>query len=110
MLAILDISNLNIDVLFSLECLSNGSFWSVYAAKLASIFILFSVMYVTGFLLTWKKRESGAHSTSLEKSISAFLMLMTTLYIYVLSATFSAFRCIPQDDGSYTLLSSPDLD
>jgi hypothetical protein len=35
---------------------------------------------------------------------------MTTLYIYILSATFSAFRCAPQDDGSFTLLSSPDLD
>jgi hypothetical protein len=42
--------------------------------------------------------------------MSTFLMFLTTLYTFVLSMTFSAFRCAPQDDGSYTLLPSPSLD
>jgi hypothetical protein len=38
------------------------------------------------------------------------LSLLTALYVFVLSSVFTAFRCLPQDDGSFSLISSPSLD
>jgi hypothetical protein len=32
------------------------------------------------------------------------------LYITVISTSFTAFRCFPQDDGSFSLISNPSLD
>jgi hypothetical protein len=37
-------------------------------------------------------------------------MLLSTFYTFVLGMVLSAFRCYPQEDGSYTLLTSPSHD
>jgi hypothetical protein len=38
-----------------------------------------------------------------------YLMMMTSLYPFILSNSMSAFRCFTQEDGSVTLLGDPSL-
>jgi hypothetical protein len=90
-------------------------FWNSFTLKIVSLIVVFAFMYITGFLSTkyqvLKKTNNNLRFASpLDKSLHLFLMLLTTLYTYVLSSIFSAFRCYPQDDETFTLLSSPALD
>jgi hypothetical protein len=109
-LSAFDIGNFNFEIFFSMEYFS-GSFWNTYSSKVASIYFLFPVMFAIGYVVYVLKKESRKiTSTSLHKAISSFITILKGLYIYILTATFSAFRCVPQDDGTFTLLSSPELD
>jgi hypothetical protein len=111
-LKIIDLSNLNFELLFSLECVFSSSFWKQYTGKILLILFVFPLMSLVASLVSWMKgnvkNQMSANPT--QKSIYSFLMMLTTLYTFVLSTTFSAFRCYRQDDELYTLLSSPDLD
>jgi hypothetical protein len=51
-----------------------------------------------------------AHPSAFDKCISFWLMMAGTFYTFVLSMVLSAFRCYPQEDGSFTLLPSPSHD
>ena len=56
------------------------------------------------------KKSAQSEASSFQKGASLFLMLMSSLYTFVLSNSLSAFRCYAQNDGSSTLIGSPDLD
>jgi ABC-type Fe3+-siderophore transport system permease subunit len=83
----------------------------------------FAFILVSGFLvyLFKKKKMSrfggrnfsstfGRDASIPQKSICILLMLLTSLYTFVMSNTLAAYRCLPQDDGTFTLLSAPSLD
>ncbi len=83
--------------------------------KNMSPFIFLGLLLFAGFT-SWsiehlKRSEKMVRTKAsiLEKGISMYLMLMTALYTFVLSNSMSAFRCFAQDDGSSTLVSSPNL-
>jgi hypothetical protein len=107
-LTFLDLSNFNLEILFAFDCLSELEFWSLFSLKIFFIVLMFAVVCGSGFLLTrcWKGKDNK-QASPIHKSISFFLMILSTLFFYVLSSILSSFRCYPQDDGSYTLLSSP---
>jgi hypothetical protein len=113
--SIFDLSNLNFSAFLSIECVVKLPFWSLFSLQISSIFIVFIVMYGFGFGLTKLKlkREKTSNSNNfaseLEKSISLYFVSLSTLYTFVLSSIFSAFRCFPQEDGSFTLLSASSL-
>jgi hypothetical protein len=116
LLSMFDLSNVNLEFFFSFECIfSDFNFWDSFTLKSISLLVVLAFMYLTGVLLScfeirFQKKKKKILASALDKSIDAFLVFLTTLYTYVLSSIFSAFRCYPQDDGSYTLLSSPSLD
>jgi hypothetical protein len=56
------------------------------------------------------KKSVQNEASAFQKGISLFLMLMCSLYTFVLSNSLSAFRCFSQNDGSSTLISSPALE
>jgi hypothetical protein len=113
LLSIVDLSNINLEVFFAFDCfVENLGFWNSFTIKVVSLIFVFVFMLSIGYCVSrLKPQTKNLHSANaLDKSIAAFLIALTTLYTYVLSTIFSAFRCFPQDDGTFTLLSSPSLD
>lgn len=113
LMSIFDLSNLNLQFLFSFDCLNTFNFWILYAFKTFSILFVLIFMCFFGFVLSYIKKRSRNTASSgaeFEKSISGFLTILSGLYTFVLSNIFSAFQCYPQEDGTYTLLSDPSLD
>lgn len=102
-LEFLDISNFNLGIFFSVQCIFPLDFWSSF-----SILLVCMTGRLIDVIKKRRKELSKNHASALQKSIAAYLLTLTTLYI--LNMTFSAFRCYPQDDASYTLLSSPNLE
>jgi hypothetical protein len=115
-LSLADISNFNFGVFFAFECIVREfSFWDSFTLKTVLIIIVFSFIFLVGMFFTFLKSRIKSLrlklvANPLDKSIAAFLMLLTSLYTFVLSSILSAFRCFPQGDGSYTLIPSPSLD
>jgi hypothetical protein len=80
---------------------------------------LFVVLILSGsitLLQNWRRRNRKSsdtfqiRATFFQKGFSFFSVLMTSLFTFVLSNSLSAFRCFAQDDGSLTLIGSPDFD
>jgi hypothetical protein len=116
LLSLIDLSNLNFELVFALECFSkNSKFWGNFTIKTLSLPILFIFTYLVGIFisrlyLTRRRKESRLLASALDKSIALFFVVLTNMYTFILSNVLSAFRCFPQDDGTFTLLSSPALD
>jgi hypothetical protein len=49
-------------------------------------------------------------ATPLEKALSVYMFLLTGMFTFISSTSFSPFRCYPQEDGSFTLISNPTQD
>lgn len=114
-MSVLDLTNLNLDLILSPFCIFKLEFWQTFTLKIFLIIGSFLLIYGIGFIATRLNRRkidssSLSQASYLEKSISTFVVVLSTLYTFVLSSIFSAFRCFKQDDGSFTLLSSPSLD
>lgn len=111
-LSIIDISNGNLGFVLANDCFFRLSFWSLFALKIFFPFLLFIFMSIVGYFVTVKLSDDRKNylSTAFQRSISAFWVFLTSLYIFVLNNILTVFRCYPQDDGSYTLLSFPSLD
>jgi hypothetical protein len=93
------------------------SFWDMYLLKTMLVFVVFFGMLLFGYAFNWlrmafcrKRLNSISLANEFHKAISSFLLVFTTLYTFVLTNSFSVFRCFPQDDSTYTLISSPSLD
>ena len=85
-LKIIDLSNLNFELLFSLECVFSSSFWKQYAGKVLLILFVFPLMYLVASIVSWLKGNSKSQmlANPFQKSIYSFLMMLTTLYTFVL--------------------------
>jgi heme/copper-type cytochrome/quinol oxidase subunit 2 len=112
LLLVFDFSNFNFGALVSFDCIKALSFWDSYLTVILLITFSLPVMMAIAYFISCirSKKKSYNSASEIERSISTFLSIMSTLYTFVLSSVFKAFRCYPQDDGSYTLLSSPNLD
>jgi hypothetical protein len=119
MLSFLDLSNVNLDFLFGLDCLGRIGFWDTFMLRIIALFSI-SVFLLVGCYLyekVYRKSRTGQAGAKFyfknavfDKCISLLLMLTSTFYTFVLSMILSAFRCYPQEDGTFTLLPSPSLD
>jgi hypothetical protein len=109
-LGILDLSNLNFDVFFSMDCVFLGSFWAGFSFKIFSLYLSVGFMLGLGYFLSRFFKTGASQASYFDKSSSAVLIFASSLHTFGLSTAFSAFRCFPQEDGSYTLLSSPSMD
>jgi hypothetical protein len=115
-LSFLDLSNMNFELFFNLECISKTSFWDIFVFKIL-ILLLFCASFL-GICFWYVKCKSmkggnvGSHPTVsvLDKCIALLLMLLSTFYTFVLGMILTVFRCYPPEDGTHTLLSSPSLD
>ncbi len=102
---------------FPSGCFFGGDFWRTYLFRNCSPFLLLGLILCAVYIsqkieIRFRaKIANGIRSggSALEKAISLYLMALTSLYTFVLSNSMSAFRCFLQGDGSYTLVSSPDL-
>jgi hypothetical protein len=110
----LDLSNFNFEIFFSHECIVNIGFWNAFLLKILLIIFVPLIMLTIGYLLTRyskiPKTVSARYASKYERSIAFVLILISTLYTSLLSNILSVFRCYPQGDGTFTLLSSPSLD
>jgi hypothetical protein len=102
------------------DCVFGGDFWYSFTIKnLTPVFALLAIFFISGSILSVRnviarskrlKKSVQSEASSIQKGFSLFLMLMSSLYTFVLSNSLSAFRCYAQNDGSSTLIGSPDLD
>ena len=74
------------------------------------VFLGVCYLYVKYNAVESQNAFSRSKASVFDKCISLLLMLLSTFYTFVLGMVLSAFRCYPQEDGSYTLLTSPSHD
>jgi hypothetical protein len=108
--------NFNPDVL-NMSCFFRTDYWSIYRLQVFFPFIVLAILLVVSSLVrlyVWKVRPNTLVRRTLadpfERALSMYIFLLTSLFVYLLSITFSPFRCFPQIDGTQTLLPNPSQD
>jgi hypothetical protein len=116
LLSFLDLSNFNFEFIFGIDCVFRIGYWSLFSMKILMLVIIPGAFLGTVYALEkyrcikQKNDLAKVKFSIFDRCISIMVMLTSTFYTYVLSLVLSAFRCYPQEDNSYTLLSSPSLD
>jgi hypothetical protein len=88
----------------------------MFSFKILILIFVFFALLGAGYLyakydaVERQNARSRLKASVFDKSISLLLMLFSTFYTFVLGMVMSAFRCYPQEDGTYTLLASPSHD
>jgi hypothetical protein len=52
----------------------------------------------------FEKLRRRLDSSPFERALSVYIFLLTGMYTFISSSSFSPFRCYPQADGTYTLI------